>query len=83
MEKLLKHSEAGTITNAELNTGLKEAEVPLKQMLDYINTTLDDLSKLLKRTQASTITKKELNIKLNVVRKRVKRMLNHGNGYHH
>jgi hypothetical protein len=83
VEKLLKRSEAGTITNAEMSTGLKEAEEPLEQMRDYINTTLSDMSKLLKLTQASTITKRELNIKLNVVRKRVKRMLNHGNGMHH
>jgi hypothetical protein len=82
VDKLFKRSEAGTITNAELNTGLKEAEVPLEQMRDYINTTLSDMSKLLKRSQTSTISKKELNIKLNVVRKRVKRMLNHSNGVH-
>jgi hypothetical protein len=83
VDKLFKRSEAGTITNAEMNTGLKEAETPLKQMRDYIDTTLSDMSKLLKRTEANTITKKQLNIKLNVVRKRVKRMLNHGNGMHH
>jgi chromosome condensin MukBEF complex kleisin-like MukF subunit len=83
VEKLLKRSEAGTIDNAELKKGLKEAEVPLRQMRDYINATLSDMSKLLKRTQASTITEKELNTKLNAVRKQVKRMLNHSNGFHH
>ena len=83
VEKLLKGSETGTITNAELNAGLKEAEVPLQQMRDYIDATLSDMSKLMKRTQASTITKKELNIKLDAMRKRVKRMLNHSNGYRH
>lgn len=83
VEKLLRHSEAGTITNAELKTGLKHAEVPLRQMRDYINATLSDISKLLKRTQTSTITKRELNIKLDAMRKRVKRMLNHSNGFHH
>ncbi len=60
MDKLLKRSEAGTITNAELNTGLKDAEVPLRQMRDYIDATLSDISKLRKRTRASTITKKAI-----------------------
>lgn len=83
VEKLLRRSEAGTIDNVELTKGLKEAEVPLQQMRDYIDATLSDMSKLLKRTQASTITKKELNTKLNAVRKQVKRMLNHSNGFHH
>jgi hypothetical protein len=83
VDKLLKRSEAGTITNAELNTGLKEAEVPLRQMRDYIDATLSDMSKLLKRTRASTITEKQLNIKLYAVRKRVKLMLNHSNGMHY
>jgi hypothetical protein len=82
VEKLLRSSKAGTITESELNTGLKQAEVPLKQMLDYINATLDDMSKLLKRTHGKTIKSKELSTKLDVVRRRVKRMLNHTNGYH-
>jgi hypothetical protein len=82
VEKLLRSNKAGTITKSELNTGLKQAEVPLKQMLVYINATLDDMSKLLKRTQGQAINSKQLNIKLDVVRRRVKRMLNHTNGFH-
>jgi hypothetical protein len=82
VDRLLKSNKAGTMTESELNAGLKQAEVPLKQMLDYINATLDDMSKLLKRTQGQAINSKQLSIKLDVVRRRVKRMLNHTNGYH-
>jgi hypothetical protein len=82
VEKLLKRSEAGTISNAQLNTGLKKAEAPLEQMLDYINATLSDMSTLLKGAQNSTMTKKQLNIKLIAVRKRVKLMINHSNNDH-
>jgi len=83
VDKLLRRSEAGTITSADLNAGLKEAEVPLQLMRNYIDSTLSDMSKLLKLARASSISKREMNIKLNIVRKRVKRMLNHGNGMHH
>ena len=82
VEKLLRSNKAGTITEAELSTGLKQAEVPLKQMLVYINATLNDMSKLLKRTQGQAMNSKQLNTKLDVVRRRVKRMLNHTNGFH-
>lgn len=82
VETLLRRSEAGTITMAEMKAGLKQAEAPLKQMLGYINNTLDDVSKLLKRTESKTINLKEFNAKLNVVRKQVKGMLNHTNGFH-
>lgn len=83
IDKLVRRSEAGTITNVEVSRGLKEAEVPLQQMRDYIDTTLSDVASLLKRAQASTITKKQMDIKLIAVRKQVKRMLNHENGFHH
>jgi hypothetical protein len=77
VEKLLKRSEAGTITHAELNAGLKEAEAPLKQMLDYITKTLEDMLRLQKRTRGTTIDLKDLNAKLKAVRKSVYRLLNH------
>jgi hypothetical protein len=83
VEKLLRSSKAGTITKAELNTGLKQAEAPLKQMLVYITATLNDMSRLQKRARGKTIDLKDLNAKLDVMRKRVKRMLNHTNGLHH
>jgi hypothetical protein len=82
-EKLLKRSEARTMTIVELNAGFKEVEASLKQMLNYIDTTLDDMSKLLKRAKAKTITREELNIGLFEGRRRLKLMYNWGNGWHH
>jgi hypothetical protein len=77
--KLFKRTKAGTITKEELNTGLQKVEAPLKQMLNYINATLDDLSRL-KRDQTRTLATTDLKIRLRQVGKRVKRMFNHGNG---
>lgn len=79
--KLLKRTEAGTITKVELNTALQKVEAPLKQMLNYISGTLDDLSRL-KRDQTITFATRELKIRLKKVGKRVKRMFNHGNGWY-
>ena len=80
VDKLLKQSIAGTIDSAELNMGLNEAEAPLKQMLDYVKTTLSDLSQLQKLSLTRTLSKKQLNTKLKAVRRRMKLMSNHGNG---
>jgi hypothetical protein len=82
-DKLLKRSKAGTITKEQLNTGLKEVAAPLKQMLDYIDATLDNVSKLQKRTAVRTITTKQLNIDLRKIDRGVNRMLNHEGPSHH
>jgi hypothetical protein len=83
VKTLLKRSEAGTITNAELNTGLKEVAAPLKQMLDYIEATLEDVSKLQKRTELKTITTKQLSTDLHEIDRSVNLMLDHGDFPHH
>ena len=81
LDKLLKRSEAGTITKGQLNTGLKEVAAPLKQMLDYIDVTLDDLSKLQKLNAIKTIATKQLNVDLQEIHRSVSRMLNHHGPY--
>jgi len=84
MDKLLKGSKTGTITQRQLNTGLKEVAAPLKQMLKYIDATLDGVSKLQKRTAASSISPKQLNTKLLELDSGVNRMLDHSyNSGHH
>lgn len=82
IDKLVRRSEAGTLTDVEASTGLKETKVTLQEMRDYIDTALSDVSNLLERTDTSLITSKQLKIKLIAVRKQVKRMLWHGNGDH-
>jgi hypothetical protein len=78
---LLKHSEAGTITKAQLSSGLKQLEVPLQQMVGYLNTTIKDVSKL--RSDADALGTPKLNIELKKVRKKVNRLLDHsGPGPH-
>jgi hypothetical protein len=73
---LLKRSEAGPITKANLSSALKQLEVPLQLMVGYISTTLKDVSKL--RTGAGAGNKAKLKIELKEVGKKVNRMLDHG-----
>jgi hypothetical protein len=80
VKKLLKQLEAGAISKAELNTGLTKVEAPIKQMLDYIDAILDDVSKL-KRAQAGKIATKALEADLVEVGKRLKLMYNHWNDF--
>lgn len=82
VDKLLKRSEAGTITGTDLSSGLKEAGTSLKQMRDYITATLDEMSALRKLAESKSITKKQLDTELVAVRRLVKLMFNHGNGDH-
>jgi hypothetical protein len=80
LQKLLKSGEAGTLSNADLKTGLDEVKEPLGEMVEYINVTLADMAELIKSTRGKpVITKAGVN-KLKIVRRRVKLMLNHGNG---
>jgi phage shock protein A len=78
--KLFRRTKAGTITKEELNAGLQKVEEPLKQMLNYIDGTLDDLARL-KRDQTKTFATKELKIQLKEIGKRVKRMANWSNDW--
>lgn len=72
---LFKESEKGTITKAELSTGLKQLEVPLQQMVGYISTTVREVSKL--RIDANALGAEKLNIELKKVKKKVNRLLDH------
>lgn len=78
--KLFRRTKRGTITKEELNAGLQKVEAPLKQMLHYIDGTLDDLAKL-RREQSGTLKKRELKIRLREVGIRVKLMFNHMNDW--
>jgi len=78
VKELLKRTETGSFSKGELSTGLNDIEEPLKQMLDYVRGTLDDVSKI-KRSQGQTINKDELNAELKEVGKRVKLMIDHSN----
>ena len=80
LDKLLKRSKAGTITKGQLNAGLKDVAAPLKQMLDYVDVTLDDLSKL-QKLDVKTSTTKQLNLDLQEIHRSVSRMLNHHGPY--
>jgi hypothetical protein len=79
MVKLFRRTKAGTITKEELNARLQKVEAPLKQMLNYINGTLDELASL-KRDQP-TLARGELKIRLKQVGIRVKRMFNWNNNW--
>jgi hypothetical protein len=78
VQALLKRTEARNITKVELDTGLEKVEEPMRQMVDYINDTLGDVSKL-KRDQSQKIDTEELEIHLLEVGTRLKLMFDHSN----
>jgi Ca2+-binding EF-hand superfamily protein len=80
VQHLLKRAETGNITKVELNTVLKKVELQMKQMLDYINETLDEVSRL-KRDQTRKIDIEELETRLLEVRTRLKLMVDHSNDW--
>jgi hypothetical protein len=83
LNKLLRVTEAvKTIDSATFNAGLEKAEAPLRQMLDYIEETLQELSKL-KQGQAKMLGTKNLNVQLEEVGHRVQLMFNHSEWYRH
>lgn len=72
---LFKESERGTITKAQLSTGLRQLEVPLQQMVGYISTAAKDVAKL--RTEVNAFGPAKLKIELKKVKKKVNRLLDH------
>jgi len=78
VQDLLKRTAAGNITKVELNTRLKNVEIPMKQMLDYINETLDEVSRM-RRDQTRITDTGELETDLREVGKRLKLMFDHSN----
>jgi len=51
---LWEGTKNGKITKREMNTGLKNVEIPMEQMVAYIEKTLKDVSKLRKAKKKHT-----------------------------
>jgi hypothetical protein len=78
VQDLLKAAEKRDIGKGTLNKGLKNVEVPMEQMVEYIEKTLDDVSRLRRRI-IKKVDLEELEIDLKEVGSRLKLMFDHSN----
>jgi hypothetical protein len=77
--KLLKRTKGGTVTKAQFNTELKKVEKSLKQLRDYLDGALGEISRV-KRSGTRAVDTAELNLRLKDLGKRLQRICNHDNG---